>query len=552
MRTGSRTSDLWLILAGIAGLAVSLLLYRRAFPQAAVRLEATRPQAVATARTFLGAQGANLAADREAVQFAGDDAALVFLQRTIGLDSASRWARDRVPIWAWHVRWFRPGQKEEWRVAVGVEGRVEAFQHVIPEAASGADLSQDSAQALAEHFLTGLGWQLADFDRVEASSQRRDKRTDHHFAWEQHGTKIAWAASADSEGGGSGAIRVAVDVQGDAVGAYQHYLKVPDAFDRELHGTMSVGTFLALGALGLTFVLALIALGVTIARYRRDDIRWRPAFGLGALVAALVLVQGALSWPAAQYQYNTQIPWTAYVGILVVSLLFGAAVYGLWALFPAAAGESLGRETFPASLEGFVEVARGRLRAPGIAAASWRGYAMGFAFLGYLTLFYLVARRYFGAWLPAEGPFSEIFNMDLPFLAPLVIGLVAAITEETTYRLFGISLVKRYTRSTVLALLIPALIWAFGHSSYEVFPVYLRGIELTIGGVLFGLAFLRWGLVACIVAHFVIDAVQIGMPLLGSGNATYVISGVIVMGIALVPALLGWLARPRPEGSSAD
>jgi hypothetical protein len=123
-----------------------------------------------------------------------------------------------------------------------------------------------------------------------------------------------------------------------------------------------------------------------------------------------------------------------------------------------------------------------------------------------------------------------------------VIGLVAAITEETTYRLFGISLVKRYTRSTLLALLIPAMIWAFGHSSYEVFPVYLRGIELTIGGVLFGLAFLRWGLIACIVAHFVIDAVQLGMPLLGSGNATYVISGVIVMGIALLPALLGWLA----------
>ncbi len=552
MRTGSRTTDLWLILAGIAGLAVSLLLYRSAFPQAAVRLEVTRPEAVASARTFLGAQGADLAADREAVQFAGDDAALVFLQRTIGLDSASRWARNRVPIWAWHVRWFRPGQKEEWRVAVGVEGRVEAFQHVIPEAAPGADLSQDSAQVLAEHFLTGLGWRLADYDRVEASSQRRDKRTDHHFAWEQHGTKIAWAAAADSQAGGNGAIRLAVDVQGDAIGAYQHYLKVPDAFDRELRGTMSVGTFLALGALGLTFVLVLIALGVTIARYRKDDIRWRPAFGVAALVAALVLVQGALSWPAAQYRYVTQIPWTVYLGILAVSLLFGAAVYGLWALFPTAAGESLGRETFPTSLAGFVEAARGRLRAPGLAGASWRGYAMGFAFLGYLTLFYLVARRHFGAWLPAEGPFSDIFNMDLPFLAPLVIGLVAAITEETTYRLFGISLVKRYTGSTVLALLIPAMIWAFGHSSYEVFPVYLRGIELTIGGVLFGLAFLRWGLVTCIVAHFVIDAVQIGMPLLGSGNATYVVSGVVVMGIALLPALLGWRAArgtPAPSAS---
>ena len=64
--------------------------------------------------------------------------------------------------------------------------------------------------------------------------------------------------------------------------------------------------------------------------------------------------------------------------------------------------------------------------------------------------------------------------------------------------------------------------------------------------MLFGLAFLHFGLLACIVAHFVIDAVQIGMPLLTSGNPTYVVSGLLVMGIALVPALLGWVLRKRP------
>ena len=87
------------------------------------------------------------------------------------------------------------------------------------------------------------------------------------------------------------------------------------------------------------------------------------------------------------------------------------------------------------------------------------------------------------------------------------------------------------------------MIWAFGHSNYPVFPVYIRGIELTIAGLIFGIAFLRLGLLTCIVAHFVIDAVQIGIPLLSSGNSGYVISGIIVMGIALVPALLGLAGR---------
>jgi hypothetical protein len=44
------------------------------------------------------------------------------------------------------------------------------------------------------------------------------------------------------------------------------------------------------------------------------------------------------------------------------------------------------------------------------------------------------------------------------------------------------------------------------------------------------------------------------MPLLTSGNPTYVVSGLIVMGIALVPALLGWRLRrgPRPPGDQGD
>ena len=234
--------------------------------------------------------------------------------------------------------------------------------HTLPGAAPGADRSQDSAQARAERFLTGLGWRLADVDRVEASSQRRDKRTDHHFAWEQYGTRIPWAGAAGSEAFGSGAIRLTVDGQGDAVGGYQHFLKVPDAFGRGLRGTMRVGGLLAVVALVLTFVLVLTALGVTIARHRQDDIRWRPAFGLAGLVMLLMGVSSLLMWPTAQYGYPTQIPWAAYLGSLIVGVLFAAALYGLWALFPTAAGESLGRQTFPASLEGFLDAARGRLR----------------------------------------------------------------------------------------------------------------------------------------------------------------------------------------------
>jgi hypothetical protein len=536
-----------LVAAGVAGLAAFLLLYASASPQAAVTLDVTREEALATARDYLDARGAELDGFKGAVQFTGNNVGLVFLQRTLGLDEASRWAREEVPIWSWIMRWFEPGEKEEWQVRVAVDGTVVGLAHLVEEAAAGSDLEQDSAQVIAEAFVADRGWDLETLEMVEASSEKLDNRTDHHFSWEKTGSSVAWQPDEDETGTGS--VRVLVDLQGDEVGRYRHYMHVPEDFQRDLEGAGSMGTVLAVGSLALTLVLLLAALGVTIVRYRADDIRWGPALRVAALVSLLMVVQGVLLWPNAKFNYATEIDWVAFIGLLLIGLLVVGVIYGVWVLFTAAAGESLARETFPDSLTGYEDAARGRLLSPSVAVASLRGYALGFLILGYLTVFYVLARKYFGAWLPAEGPYSEIFNSYLPFLAPLTVSLVAALTEELTYRLFGISLFKKYLKSTAVALLIPAVIWAFAHSNYPVFPVYMRGIELPIGGLIFGVGFLRLGLLACVIAHFVIDAVIIGMPLLSSGNTAYVISGAIVMGIALLPAVLGLAARARAPGA---
>ncbi len=533
--------DLTLAALGAAGLVTFVLFYRDASPQAAVDLAVTREEAAVRARDFVEALGADLSGHHRAVRFGGDTEPLVFLQRTLGLDTASRWAREEVPVWTWDVRWFEPAEKEEWQVGVGVDGRIVRFAHPIEEAAPGASLDLEVARPIADAFLRERGWNLSDLEAVEQSSEQLDNRTDHRFVWERRGTTVAWQA--DDPEAGTGAVRLSVSIHGDRVGSYRHYLRVPEQFSRDLSATLSVGSVLAIGSLGLTFVMVLIALGVAFVRHRRDDIRWREAMVLGGVVAGLAVIAGATSWPVVTYQYPTEIPWSVFVAGLVVGLLFIAIVYAVWVVFTAGSGESLARETFPESVRGWLATVRGHLVSPAFAQASLRGYALGFLILGYLTAFYVVAQRYFGAWLPAEGPSAEIFNTYLPFLAPLTVSLVAALTEELTYRLFGISFFKRHLRSTAVALLVPAAIWAFAHSSYPVFPVYLRGIELTIAGVLFGVGFLSLGLVACVVAHFAIDAILIGWPLLSSGNPAYVVSGVVVMAIAAVPVAVGLIGR---------
>ncbi len=535
--------DVFLLAAGVAGLASFLLLYSSVFPQANVSLQVTRAEAVEIASGFLGEQGADLDGFKDSVVFFGDDVALNFLQRHVGLEEASRMAAEDVPVWTWRLRWFRPQEREEWNVWVDIDGEITGYSHDIEEAASGADLSTQEALELAEEFLATRSYDLGGWERVGESSQKRDNRTDHLFTWDRRGSEIEWRP--DDPEAGQGSVRLLIRIQGDEVGSFNRFLRVPEEFERNQAETLSVGSVLAIGAFGITALLSLVAVGMVIARARKTDLEWKPAISMGVLVGALMLLFNALNWPTIKASYLTEISWAAYIGILLVSLVLLSVLYGAIVVFTTAAGTSLSREFFPETLEGFSEMATGRLMHGSLARASLRGYGLAFAFIGYLTVFYWFAQRYLGAWLPAEGPYSQIFDLSLPFLAPLAISLVAAVSEEVAYRLFGISFFKRITGSTAVALVIPAAIWAFAHSTYPVYPVYLRGIELTIGGIIFGIAFLRLGLVTCIVAHYVVDAFLLGAPLVATDNTVYVVSGVIAIGLALVPALLGLVGRRR-------
>lgn len=528
-------ADAALAVLAVAGVAVVLTLYASAFPTSLVTLEVTGEQAEQAAEDFVRQQGADLAGFRRAALFTGDTESLVFLQRSLGNDEAGRWARDVVPVWTWEVRWFQPGQTEEWLASVGVDGELVAFRHIIGEADEGADLDEAAARAIAEAFLVQRGLRLDELAPVQASAERRDRRTDHLFVWQVEGRQISWQD-------GSGDARVSVRVQGDRVGGYGRYLHVPEDFSRDFAGVLGTGTFLAIGSIVITVLLALVALVIAILRYRAGDVNWRLSLTCGLIVGIMFAIYMLTAWPEAQFRYETHMGWGVFLGTAVFGLLLAAVFYVVFVTFPTAAGESLARQEWPDTLRGFDDAFRGRVLTPGFGAAAMRGYGLAAALMGFFTLFYWFAQRYLGAWLPAEGPYSQIFNNTLPFLTPLTISLVAAISEETIYRLFGVSLFKRWTGSTWLALVIPAAIWAFGHSNYPVFPVYIRGIELTLAGAIFGIAFLRYGLLTCIVAHYVIDAVALGMPLVTSGSSAYALSGAIVIGLALLPGLVGLIA----------
>lgn len=132
----------------------------------------------------------------------------------------------------------------------------------------------------------------------------------------------------------------------------------------------------------------------------------------------------------------------------------------------------------------------------------------------------------------------DLRNTWVPEIVPLTTSFDAAVSEELIYRYFAITLLLRYLKWRFLSVLIPSMIWAFGHYT-ELSPYYLRGIELTLFGTLVGYCFLRFGLIAVITAHYVYDAVVGVVPFLYTSNASFALIGLATISVAAIPMVLG-------------
>lgn len=119
--------------------------------------------------------------------------------------------------------------------------------------------------------------------------------------------------------------------------------------------------------------------------------------------------------------------------------------------------------------------------------------------------------------------------------------------------MFAVPLLKRYVRITWLALLLPAIVWAFLHSTYPVYPVYVRGIELTVVGLALGYVFLTEGILVTLVAHLGFNALLLSLPLLSSSNSWLQISGAAAIVLALAAPFAFLLLLPKtPPASGAS
>ena len=149
------------------------------------------------------------------------------------------------------------------------------------------------------------------------------------------------------------------------------------------------------------------------------------------------------------------------------------------------------------------------------------GYLIVGIDLAFLVTFYWLTIGYLGWWSPSDA----LVNPDslatvLPWLSPLAISLQAGFWEECLFRavpLAGAALIgDRFgnRRAWIAgAFVLQIVIFGAGHAAYPTQPSYARLIELIVPSTIFGLLYLRFGLLPAIVMHFAFDAVLFGIPL---------------------------------------
>ena len=516
-------------------LAVFLMFFRQAFPAASLRSDFDRGRALKQAQSFLEGLGADASSYERAILFGYDSDASTFLQKNLGIKKHNELAGSTIPIYYWQVRWFKELQKENFLVRLDpVTGQIIGFVHNLDEDASGAGLDKPKAQKIAEDLAAGLRTDLESYELKESQEIRRKNRTDFSFVWEKRDFEISGAR-----------LRLRIDIQGDKLGLYQRYLKIPEKFSRDLEKELSLGGLLARLSRVLMFLLLLAALATIIKKRMSAALRWKLWLALAGANLLMAFLQAVNSLPLAWMGYPDTITKATFLTNILSNVLTDVLAMGLMIFSFASLGGLMAasRHSDPMPL---VSAIRQRpVPWPQVYLKIAAGYSLGWIFLGYVTIFYLAGSRLFGIWVPLTPLYSNALATPLAFLNPLADAFGAATMEEVTYRLLAISFLLIVIPKKWPALLIPAILWGFAHSTYYILPVWARGVELTLYGMVMALVFLRLGLETVIIAHFTINSWLAGLPLLFSGNIYFTLCGWTVIIVTLMPAMIILFLRSR-------
>ena len=165
---------------------------------------------------------------------------------------------------------------------------------------------------------------------------------------------------------------------------------------------------------------------------------WRLVGAFGGIAFVLALLSVLNDLPLTLFEYDTASPLSAYLTREVVLAILGAVGTGAGIALIVAAAEP---KFCPGSDSTRLDVVGGAFSFRGLQTKAFfrsvvLGYALAAFFFAYQAVFYVVA-AHFGAWSPADVPYSDMLNTAFPSATVLFIGFLPAVSEEGISRMFS-------------------------------------------------------------------------------------------------------------------
>jgi len=509
---------------------------------ASVDLSIDKREAVLKAERYLSSLGFDTRGYSKAVVFNTDSSTDIYLQKTIGPEEEERlFKQHNYELFSWRVRFFRQFQKEEFFVRVSAKtGQILGLNHLIKDTDAREDLGKERALHKAEQFLRdNYGLNLQEYEFYEEQVKRYEHRIDYSFSWQKKGVYIPW-----KDEKGVGKLLTGATVAGSEItGFYKNSFNVPENFLRYLERQLINSEYLY--NLYYIFFLFLLFYSVFILFKRRNTLVFRICkrtfFYLAVFLVAInfASIFNDIQEFIITFPTSTSLWPFIVIGLLksIVGLVMLSAVF----LLPGLAGESMRQESFPDKKHSsFIYYIKSSFYSRSVTRSIILGYFFFFIILGFQAQIFHFGQKYLGVWREWYR-LSQFSSAYLPFLSFFVIGTNAAFCEEIVFRVFAISLSKKFLKNTALSVALASLVWGLGHSGYSIFPFWFRNAEVTLLGFLLGFIFLRYGIITAITTHYLLDIFLGAAPyILGRSSSFIFISSIFIYIIPLLFAIISY------------
>ncbi|WP_409345037.1 CPBP family intramembrane glutamic endopeptidase [Paenibacillus sp. MBLB4367] len=493
----------------------------------------TKTAAADAASQFVRTKFPGITPNGTTVVYQSDQELSGYLQKSGLYDEYESKYDQRFPLDFWQVQVKTRTSGTTYTVFVGMDTpEIAGWQKTTsgrkaPPATDGAKIA---AAAVIE-----MGYKAEEFVYNPDNKTGRGEEPDSTFyTFESTGKTI-----------GESKLLLQVKVQNGETVSFKPAFSVPSDYMSWLDKQKKSASWMTLAHVAFTIIMGIVAL-VYMIMYARH-ISFTRGIVMTLVYTACYVVQTFNMIPALQTESAEQDSMMLVI-LLVVSLLFvllsAASLY-----MSLLAGDALWRHRDRHLWPRWREPDFGQH----ILYAMGRGYLICLFIMGVQQVVFFAAEKGFHAF-GVNDPMQSPLNMLWPGLFPTLAWL-AGISEEILFRLFGIIIFKKLLRNTFLAVLIPNVFWALGHTGYTIYPSYTRLIEVTLLGFIFGYVFLKYGLYTAIYAHVAMDSILMAFSYIASENtAASVFVGLFY---AALPAIVGYAImllharlkpkRPRPE-----